>query len=102
MKRSIFCVGILPVLSGEDVPGHDEPGPRPRHLRHLRAGEGLQGTESRDCDILTKFMEAVLKCRLCMIGAANDPGAGHPHGGGENAAALQVQTIQANLWTIPC
>ncbi len=35
-------------------------------------------------------MEAVLKCRLCMIGAANDPGAGHPHGGGENAAALQV------------
>ncbi len=35
-------------------------------------------------------MEAVLKCRLCMTGAANDPGAGHPHGGGENAAALQV------------
>ncbi len=47
-------------------------------------------------------MEAVLKCRLCMIGAANDPGAGHPHGGGENAAALQVQTIHDNLLTIPC
>jgi hypothetical protein len=35
-------------------------------------------------------MEAVLKCRLCMIGAANDPGAGHPHGGGENAALEEV------------
>ncbi len=50
VKRPFFCVGILPVLSGEDVPGHDEPGPRPRHLGHLRAGEGLQGTESRDYD----------------------------------------------------
>ncbi len=52
VKRPYFCtVGLLPVLSGEDVPGHDEPGPRPRHLGHLRAGEGLQGTESRDYDI---------------------------------------------------
>jgi hypothetical protein len=60
MKRPFFCtVGLLPVLPGEDVPGHDEPGPRPRHLRHLRAGEGLQGTESRDYDVLTNFMEAV-------------------------------------------
>ncbi len=48
MKRPFFCTGLLPVLPGEDVPGHDEPGPRPRHLGHLRAGEGLQGTESRD------------------------------------------------------
>jgi hypothetical protein len=48
VKHPSFCIGILPVLSGEDVPGHDEPGPRPRHLRHLRAGEGLQGTEARD------------------------------------------------------
>jgi hypothetical protein len=47
-------------------------------------------------------MEAVLNCRLCMTGAANDPGAGHPHGGGENAATLQVQTIHDNLWTMPC
>ncbi len=37
-----------------------------------------------------------------MTGAANDPGAGHPHGGGENAAALQVKTIHDNLWTMPC
>ncbi len=48
-------------------------------------------------------MEAVLKCRLCMSGEANDPGAGHPHGGGENAAALQVKKkIHDNLRTIPC
>jgi hypothetical protein len=36
VKRPFFCtVGLLPVLPGEDVPGHDEPGPRPRHLGHL-------------------------------------------------------------------
>jgi hypothetical protein len=53
-------------------------------------------------------MEAVLKCPLCMTGAANDPGAGHPHGGGENAAALQVRGVfgnkcagQHNLKTLP-
>jgi hypothetical protein len=49
VKRPSFCtVGLLPVLSGKDVPGHDEPGPRPRHLGHLRAGEGLQGIQSHE------------------------------------------------------
>ncbi len=55
--RPFFCtVGVLPVLPGEDVPGHDEPGPRPRHLGHLRAGEGLQGIQSHEIgDIWTTF-----------------------------------------------